>query len=202
MAEYDNNPNDDPIAIRIVTGSDRDLFLGFNRQTGMNADVKYGGDEVTLIEAGNGNNYAQSFLKRVMEEGDRYEIEDWRKSKETLTITVHRIDTAAVPGYAEVTIAFGPQPPPTNSPTNLPTSMPSVNPTASPSSHPTAAPTSSTSQLALTFPPSSQTPSASPVAGTRSNSITMSPVNPSTSPSNAPTTQSPSFSPTTRPTHK
>eukprot|EP00804_Cyclotella_cryptica_P000316 CCRYP_010238-RA/>CCRYP_010238-RA protein AED:0.34 eAED:0.34 QI:894/1/1/1/0.6/0.83/6/180/677 len=177
VAEYDNNPGDHPIVIRIVTGTDRDLFLGFNRQIGMNSDVKEAGDEVTITEAGNGRVYAQSFLKSTLREGDTYKIDQWRGSGRSLSIKVDKIDTSVAPGYADITMMFGNPPPPTPPPTPLPTSPPTTPTTRSPTLSPTRivmaqipttpAPTSplSTSLPTMSLPtllPTTQLPATSP----------------------------------------
>ena len=193
VAEYDNNPQDSPIVIRIVTGGLRDLFLGFNRQIGMNSDVKDAGDEVTLIEAGNGNNYAQSFMKAAMREGDTYEIDDWRKSKQSLIVRVNKIDTSVSPGYADVSIIFGSEAPSSNPPTRLPSSAPSFSPTSTPSVPPTFTPSSSPSTATPSVSPSSTFPTAS--NATQIPTAAPTTLNNTSSVDNSPLTVAPTISP-------
>ncbi|KAL7485157.1 hypothetical protein ACHAW6_010765 [Cyclotella cf. meneghiniana] len=175
IAEYDNNPGDYPIAVRIVTGTDRDLFLGFNRQIGMNADVKEAGDEVTITEAGNGRVYAQSFLKSLLREGETYKIDQWRGSGRTLSITVNKIDISVAPGYADVTMMFGNPPPPTPPPTPLPTPPPTTPTTNSPTLSPTRM---AVAQLPATSPPTTPLPSSLPTTQLPTSLPTPHPTNP------------------------
>lgn len=183
VAEYDNNPGDYPIAVRIVTGTDRDLFLGFNRQIGMNADVKEAGDEVTITEAGNGRVYAQSFLKSLLREGETYKIDQWRGSGRTLSITVNKIDISVAPGYADVTMMFGNPPPPTPPPTPLPTPPPTPLPTPPPTTPTTNSPTLSPTRMAVaqlpaTSPPTTPLPSSLPTTQLPTSLPTPHPTNP------------------------
>ena len=51
VAEYDNNPTNDPIIIKLVSGSGSsggDWFIGFNRAIGRNADNVQADDEVKI----------------------------------------------------------------------------------------------------------------------------------------------------------
>ena len=222
VADYDNNRSNHPIVLRVVTGTERDLFVGFNRKAGINSDVKVGGNEVTVIEAGHGTNYAQSFLKSTMKEGDSYEIEKG-KSGEKLYIKVNKIDTSASPAFADVTISFGssappPTPPPTPSPTPLPSPLPTHVPTPQPFPPPqpipppydqpsetpmptelifTASPmlTESTT-MSITPPPSTPLPTHQPTTQPTHQPTK----HPTAQPTPAPTTQAPTRVPTRRPT--
>ncbi|KAL3805806.1 hypothetical protein HJC23_007767 [Cyclotella cryptica] len=148
-AEYDVNSASFPIAIKLITGSSRDLFVGFNqRAVGPNADNQQASDQVTIIEAGNGYDYAQSYLQATLASGQTQSFPNWRGSNHALTVTVNEINTAVSPGYAYIKIAFGPQPQPSQKPirqSQSPTRKITGPPVLSTTYMPTYLPTSSES---------------------------------------------------------
>jgi len=87
------------------------------RAVGPNADNQQASDEVTITEAGNGYDYAQSYLQATLTFGQTQYFPNWRGSYHALTVTVNEINTSVSPGYADITITFGPQSPPTKKPT-------------------------------------------------------------------------------------
>ena len=113
VAEYDNNPSNDPIVVKLESGSGRDWFVGYNRATGPNADNVQGDDLVTIyrVTDGNGFGYSTSSLKDMLRAGQSTTITDWRGSGSNLIIEVSEINTRSSPGYARVDITFGGTPP-------------------------------------------------------------------------------------------
>ncbi|KAL7509736.1 hypothetical protein ACHAXN_006705 [Cyclotella atomus] len=138
-AEYDINTAGNPIAVKLVTGSSRDLFIGFNRATGPNADNQQASDAVTITEAGNGAGYSQSYIKALLGSGHDMTLPNWRGSGQSLTVTVNEINSSVRPGYADITITFGSQSKdPTRNPTLQPSKQPALTlPTYSPTFLPT-----------------------------------------------------------------
>ena len=154
------------IVLKIETGTKLDLYLGFNRATGMNEDVKQGLNMVTIVEAnGDGLSYSTSVLLATLTQGQTYSVSNWRGTGVTLTVFVDLIRYMdVVPGYASVRVMFDGQraggvttSPPTSRPTRQPitprpkpgdptpppTPLPTPLPTPSPTPEPTLPPTES-----------------------------------------------------------
>ncbi len=118
VAEYQNNPHSWPLVVKLESGTPNDLFVGFNRFTGINVSSRYARDMVTIVEAGNdGLGYSQSTVRAVLSQGDTYTIPDFRLGG-YLTISVKQINLQYNPGYADIAIAYN-----TPSPTYPPTSL-------------------------------------------------------------------------------
>ncbi len=129
VAEYGQITNggggDRRLVLRIVSGGSTDLYVGFNRKTGMNGDNKQGSDMVTVIQAAAGGiTYSTSALKATLQQGRSFYIPNWRGDGSSLEIFADEIRTDVVPGYAIVRAAIaggeGPANPPTNPPTRVP----------------------------------------------------------------------------------
>ena len=107
--------------VKLESGTSSDLFVGFNRPTGINSDNQLASDLVTIVESwSNGAGYSQSMLKATLAAGATYRARRWRGG-EDLWVTVGEVRTDVVPGYAEVTARLGdrrdpPAPDPTNKP--------------------------------------------------------------------------------------
>ena len=148
LADYDNNPLNHPVSIKLTTGTNTDYFLGFNRAKGVNSDNKQASDQVTIIETGaNGIGYSQSFLTATLLQGQSYTFSNWQGSGKDMVVSVKTIDLNADPGFADVSLNFNnapetpaPMPKPTVKPTTL---APVVinSPTKAPTKPPTYAPT-------------------------------------------------------------
>ena len=95
-----------------------------------------------------------------------------------MVVRVNEINTKDDPGYADVSVLFGPQPQPTPKPSQYPTKSPSSSPSSRPTSSPSSSPTMS--------PTYEKSPSVSPTTES-----------PTLEPSGNPTTVLPSVSPTT-----
>ena len=109
VADYNNNPSNYPIILKLETGGGSDYFVSFNRDTGINADVQQAHDQVTVYQVSNGDgvSYSKSMLKAALRSGRSATVENWRRSGKDLTIKVHSINTSSSPGYANVQISFG-----------------------------------------------------------------------------------------------
>lgn len=109
VAEYDNNPSNNPIVIKLETGGGSDWFIGFNRATGPHSDNVQADNLVTIYQVmdGNGNTYSTSSLKGVLGSGNHATISNWREAGFNLVISVNEINTNASPGYASIDITFG-----------------------------------------------------------------------------------------------
>jgi hypothetical protein len=157
IANYDTNPEDYPVIIKIETGTGADQFIGFNRAMGVNRHNDEADDEVTIVETsggGGGESAAQSYLKAHLVQGEEYVYPNWDDSGMNLIIKANKIhidnstaaSAAAVGyGYAEVQVCLGECTAVwvTPSPTPMPTSAPSPSPTPYPTPLPTSAPTHS-----------------------------------------------------------
>ena len=104
IAEYadlgrrDGPLGDARVVLRLVRDGVTDLYVGFNRAVGFNADVVQGADRVTVVEAGGGGTaYAQSFLRAVLGQGESYRVPDWRGAGGELVVTVSKIRRNASP---------------------------------------------------------------------------------------------------------
>lgn len=146
IADFNNNPNNHPVVIKLETGTTTDQFVAFNRAKGVNSQNDEADDEVTIVQTGsNGEGYSQSYLQAHLVQGESHEILNWRGSGQTLTITADKIDLTANPGYADISICLGPcaapttSPAPSKSPTKSPTKAPTTSP--APSKSPTKSPT-------------------------------------------------------------
>ena len=110
-------------------------------------------DQVVVYQVvgGDGFGYSTSSLKAVVGAGNVAKLYNWRKTGHTLKIKVNSINTGAYPlGYADVSIEFGYQPPPTSPPTRAPrTAMPTPRPTNRPTNRPSNTPTSRVRVLCL-----------------------------------------------------
>jgi cell division septation protein DedD len=168
IADYLNSSSH-PVVVKIETGLVNDLFVGFNRATGANAQNDEGDDLVTVIQVDqrNGEGYSQSYLKAKLgfvgdRTGESYTILDFGGTGNSLTITALSIDLSVNPAIATVKFEY-------NSITSNPTSSPTKSPTVSPTSSPTKSPVASTSSptKSPTISPTSA-PTKSPVASTSS----------------------------------
>lgn len=126
IAEYGALPANDVnsrVVLKLETGALEDLYVGFNRATGINSDVEEASDQVTIVESGgNGLTYSQSMLRATLSWGQSYTVSNWRGTGEDLLVTVASINTGIAPGFADVTVQLGDDTPsPTNEPTPLPT---------------------------------------------------------------------------------
>jgi len=77
IADYDNNPNNLPMLIKVLFPSDSNTyFIGFNRAKGPNADNVMADDKVTIVytEYGGGEQYSQSWFLRQLGSEESYVI--------------------------------------------------------------------------------------------------------------------------------
>jgi len=210
VADYSNNPSNHPIVLELETGG-ANWFIGFNRATGINADVHEAENEVTIykVQSGDGTGYSTSSLKVALGSGRSVSINKWRNSLWKLVINVREINTTVSPAYATVEITFGPQsantPQPTARPSVRPTIRPTIRPTAQPTSQPTNEPTVLPTKQPTIPPTQSPTPKPTVRPTVRPTAQpTSQPTNePTVLPTKQPTippTQSPTPKPTVRPT--
>jgi len=175
IANYDNNPENLPVVIKLETGTSTDQFINFNRATGVNSENDEADNEVTIVETGsNGEAYSQSFLKATLLQGEFYQYLNWAGTGRTLTVTATDIDqdtnpnvwTATISVVLESAITPAPTAAPTAAPvapTPLPTSAPTPFPTPAPTAAPVA-PTPLPTPVPTPFP--TPVPTAAPVAPT------------------------------------
>lgn len=140
VADYGNNPNNHPVVLKLETATENDIFVGFNRVSGINAKAKDHIDRVTIVEqGGDGKGYSTSVMIQSLGAGQSHTIANWQKSGKNMVITVKSIATGN-PWSAVVEFNFNnavaptplPTPKPTPKPTPLPTPKPSAKPTAKP----------------------------------------------------------------------
>ncbi|KAL7467022.1 hypothetical protein ACHAXS_007290 [Conticribra weissflogii] len=145
VGEYDMIQDGQYIVVKIESGNSDDLFVGFNRAAGVNADNDEADDLVTIVETGNnGQDYHTSSLKKYIGERQSFSIGG-------KTVRVNSIDLSKVPGTADVSICQGPCPEindstdePTATPTDTPSMVPSLFPSKEPSNPPVPKPTDPT----------------------------------------------------------
>ena len=112
VAEYGQITNgggeDRRLVLRILHDNMTDLFVGFNRKTGMNKDTKQGSNMVTIIQAGAGGiTYSASFLNATLQKGQSFNIPNWQGiANSSLKFLVDEIRTDVVPGYANVRVVL------------------------------------------------------------------------------------------------
>jgi hypothetical protein len=85
-----------------------DYYVNFNRQSGINSGTLEGGDQVTVVQGGEGTeySYADTDLVAKLSAGEEYTIKNFDGSGQNATITVHAIGQTAY-----VSICIGPCPP-------------------------------------------------------------------------------------------
>ena len=203
VADFDNNPNNLPVVVKIETGTGTDQYIAFNRKKGVNRQMKQAGDEVTIVQTGkNGEGYSQSFLKATLKQGQEYVFEKWDGLKD-LTVKAQSINIdsngdAMATDYAEVSVCLGTCEIPdtiehSSNPSTNPLALPSKEPSTSPTSTPSKVPTSAPSILP------SHTPTKAPSRSPSQDPTSQPSMSPSTNPSTEPSKQ-PSVFPTMRPT--
>jgi hypothetical protein len=96
----------DKMIIRIIT-STSDIYIHFNRMTGMNIGTLEGGDHVLVTSRSTGLEYAESNLEAIMSAGSVHTISNIDGYWNSVTISVTSITTTTVPGYATVSIQCG-----------------------------------------------------------------------------------------------
>ena len=156
IGEY-NERDDEPVTVKIETGTQTDYFVGFNRAIGPNSQNDLGDNMVNIIRAGNdGTGYSQSYLDMLLDATSaysEYNINNFAGTTNSLMIKVNSINTSVVPAYASVTISLAF---PTTAPINPPTS-------AWPVSAPINPPTSAWPVSAPINPPTSAWPVSAPI---------------------------------------
>jgi len=155
------------VVVKIVGGTAGDLFVGFNRKAGINADTPEGVNQVTVQnQLGTG----KSWLQAKLSAGGQFNVTNFRNTNRTLIIKVTSINLSQNPSFANVIIhmngcppgqcgteCYVPCPPP---PTPPPTFHPTLPPTPPPTYPPTLPPTPPPTSPAT--PPPTNSPTASP----------------------------------------
>jgi hypothetical protein len=140
--------------------SSTDLYLMYNKKTGVNSGTVEGGNTVMIVEAGGeGTSYSESNLKAKLGAGASQTFTNYLGDGRDLVITVQSITN----GKASVKIEFGglcTTNPPTPAPTPAPV-PPTLPPTPIPTTPPTPAPTPA--PVPPTSPPTSN-PTNPPVS--------------------------------------
>ena len=176
IANFDTLSNNDPVVVKVETGTGADYFIGFNRAIGVNAENDEADNEVTIVKVGSGHgeSYSQSYLMATLVQGESYTIPgfDW-------VIEPQKIDIVADPAVATVSIISTALDAPTKSPitfppvTSAPTKSPVTSaPTKSPvTSAPTKSPVTSAPSKSTTKFPTKSPATASPTShcGTYTN---------------------------------
>ena len=115
--DYPSTSTGDTVLLKIETKTTTDYFVMFNRQSGFNWDTREGGNQVTIVTAGeNGEGYAPSDLKAKLSAGKSFLIPDFQGTGLPVEIIVTSINPSGTPAFADVTILSG-----TAAPTPSPT---------------------------------------------------------------------------------
>uniref|UniRef100_A0A7S4R946 Uncharacterized protein n=2 Tax=Ditylum brightwellii TaxID=49249 RepID=A0A7S4R946_9STRA len=104
-----NEQQQQPVVVKIETGTPKDYFVGFNRAVGPNAQNDEADNEVTIVqvEGGEGHHYAQSYLKAHLLTGESYTIDNFANTGQPLTIKATYINLSTSPGTASIQILYG-----------------------------------------------------------------------------------------------
>lgn len=172
VADYSNaivDPNAQVI-VKIKTGESKDIFVGYNRKKGMNSEVEFGGNTVTIVDQGSG--YSESDFLASLNPFDSKTFYNFRGTNKNLVVDFvargSNSDEAIVAIYYDTCVfprcCTGPlcdfrspietpnidqqpieipnidQQPRTPAPTQNPTDIPTRNPTNVPTRNPTNAP--------------------------------------------------------------
>ena len=207
IADY-NNVASSFVLFKINDSSATDIYVAYNRKSGINSGTQEAGNQVTITQAGGkGTSYAESELLAKLSAN-----KSWTGIVSGMNMTVHVMSIDASLQFARVCVAGNINDcfttPPTASPTSVPTSsltsVPTSSPTSVPSSRstssPTASPTSVPSGQPTSWQPVSARPSLIYCSSIAPSESASSSVSPSESPTSGPTTTKPSAEPTAKPT--
>jgi hypothetical protein len=96
------------VLLKLETGTDEDYYVNFNRKSGINQDVREGGDQVLVTRQGeNGIGYSESKQVARLSLGGSYEIPNFGGLGRSVYIKVNMINTSTSPGYADVSVEMG-----------------------------------------------------------------------------------------------
>lgn len=99
MTDYEHLETD-TVLIKINTPSDVDFYVNFNRRTSFNSETVEGEDQVLVtVQGKEGRSPSPSTLLAKLSAGGSYDL-----GSSVGTISVGSINTAASPGYADVSI--------------------------------------------------------------------------------------------------
>ena len=101
IADFDNNPEQRNVIIKLETGTSNDYFVGFNRAIGVNLQNDEADNEVTIVLTGNdGVAYSQSYLQATLKQGEYWALNG-------MVITADEINIESNPATAKVSIMKG-----------------------------------------------------------------------------------------------
>ena len=105
-----NERDDEPVTVKIDTGTQTDYFVGFNQAIGSNSQNDLGDNMVNIVRAGNnGMGYSQSYPDMLLDDTSAksvYNINNFSGTGNCVMIKVNSINTSVVPAYVSVTIGF------------------------------------------------------------------------------------------------
>jgi hypothetical protein len=110
LAGFVDDPDIDgpPMLIKLDSPSTQDYFINFNLRASFNSDTREGGNEVLIVQAGDGNGYSESDLKAKLTTGSSYKISNFDNGKD---LTVEVLSISVQTRLAEVRICLGDCPP-------------------------------------------------------------------------------------------
>jgi hypothetical protein len=85
-----------------VENGNTDLFIGFNRQKGINSGTREAANKVTIQTQGSG--FSSSSLVAKLAENEEYTIRNYQNSGTDAVVKVESIDTASTPSTATIDI--------------------------------------------------------------------------------------------------
>jgi hypothetical protein len=141
VADYDNNPQNHPVIVKIDSRTGTDQFITFNRAAGINRHNKEADNEVIIMETGSdGEWFSQSYLQATLRSGEVHIYSKWDGALDLIvTAQAININTGGSAGYAEISVCLGP----CTFPTEHPSAQPSINPTKAPTGVPSSVPSES-----------------------------------------------------------
>jgi hypothetical protein len=120
IADFQNNPDNHPVVVKIETQTVTDHFIAFNRAIGVNSQNDEADNEVTIVQSGNnGEGYSQSYLKATLTQDEIYIFTNWQGTGQDLTVEATVINLSANPAYATVQVCLGACPPEAACTTNV-----------------------------------------------------------------------------------
>lgn len=110
LAGFVDNPDvpGPPMLIKLDTPSSQDYFVNFNVRAGFNVGTMEGGDQVLVVQAGDGIGYSESDLKAKLSSGSSYKISNFDNGKD---LTVEVVSVNIQNRVASVRICLGDCPP-------------------------------------------------------------------------------------------
>jgi len=93
VADYQENPDEAIIALRLLLDDDADYYVGYNRAVGANEETQMNENKVTIVqkETGGVDGYGTSWLVASLSSNESWTITNWNNQGFDVTVTVDGI---------------------------------------------------------------------------------------------------------------